>query len=237
MINFVNSLDLISIMKIISYNIHHCSQSKVDKLLSLGADLYIVPELSDIDHVTLPSSYSMFWIGDNSNKKKGLGVIYNTIYNCKIADWYNSVHEYILPFWCDDILILAIWPTKTKKNKEKSYPQITIDAIEDYVKHFKNNKVFICGDFNCYVGQSGENSKYSIAKVFELLNIHNLKSLYHTTTKEKLGEELIPTFYYRFNKCSPFFIDYAFSNFEVKSFEILKWDRAMSDHCALVAQF
>lgn len=220
-------------MKIISFNIHHCSQSKVDRLLSMNADVYILPELSE--NITLPTEYAMLWVGNGSNKTKGLGVIYNSKHNCKVFNWYNPVHEYALPFLCEDILILAMWPTKTTNNKSKPYPQIAIEILIDYLPLLKNNKVFICGDFNCYVGQSGEiESKYSIKQIFELLKQNGLYSLYHLINAENLGEESTPTFYFRFNNEKPFFIDYAFANFKIQSFEIAKWDKSMSDHCALI---
>lgn len=31
-------------MKILSYNIHHCSQAKIDTVLSKGADILVLPE-------------------------------------------------------------------------------------------------------------------------------------------------------------------------------------------------
>lgn len=202
----------------------------------MGADVYVVPELSSNEMIALPSEYLMFWVGDNV--KKGLGVIYNKKNNCKIAKWYNPIHKYALPFWCDDILCLAMWPTKTNDNNGLQYPQIAVNIINEYLKHLRGYKVFICGDFNCYVGQSGENAtKFSIAKIFELLNRYNIYSLYHSVSGDKLGFEKTPTYYFRFNKERPFFIDYAFANFAIKAFEIAKWEKSISDHCALITQF
>lgn len=188
-------------MKIISYNIHHCSQAKVDMLLSTDADIFIVPELSSNTHLMLPIGYDMFWFGDKQYDKKGLGVIFKIKHNCKIADWFNSAHEYILPILCDDILILAMWPTKTVRNKGKSYPQIAIEALQEYYKYFDNNKILICGDFNCYVGQPG---KHSINDIFMLLKSHNIHSIYHSMCNEQLGKETTPTYYFRFDQSKPF---------------------------------
>lgn len=220
-------------MKIISYNIHHCSQSKIDKLLSTDADIFIIPELSDKDYFRLPADYDLFWFGDKQYRKKGLGVIFKIKYDCKISDWFDSAHEYILPIQCDDILILAMWPTKTVNNKGKSYPEIAIEALQEYSNYFNDNKILICGDFNCYVGQPG---KYSIKDIFALLKSHNIRSLYHSASNEPLGKETTPTFYFKFDRLKPFFIDYAFSNFNIEAFEIAEWDKSNSDHCALIIQ-
>lgn len=220
-------------MKIISYNIHHCSQAKVDKLLATDADVFIVPELSSKAHIRLPMGYDMFWFGDKRYDKKGLGVIFNIKHNCKISDYFNSVYEFILPIKCDDIIILAIWPTKTANNKTKSYQQIAIEALQEYLKYFGDNKILICGDFNCYVGQPG---KHSIEDIFGLLKSYDIYSIYHSMYNEQLGKETSSTFYFRFDISKLFFIDYAFSNFKIEHFEIAKWDRSISDHRALIIQ-
>lgn len=225
-------------MRIVSYNIHHCSQAKIDRLLTMDADVYIVPELSDGSDFIIPPQFDMLWVGNDLNKKKGLGVIYKKTCDCKLADWYNSSHNYALPFWSGKLLVLAMWPTKTHDNVGKSYPQIAMETLKDYARYFKGNRVFICGDFNCYVGQSGEKtSVFSITEIFKLLEQYDIHSLYHLISGEELGGETTPTFYFRFNQSHQFFIDYAFSNFAVRSFEIAKWDKEMSDHCALIAEF
>lgn len=34
-------------MKVVSYNIAKCTQAKIDHILCMGADLYILPECAD----------------------------------------------------------------------------------------------------------------------------------------------------------------------------------------------
>ena len=50
-------------MKILSYNIHHCSQEKIDKVLSYDADINVIPELSNPTHIHIPDSYEIVWQG------------------------------------------------------------------------------------------------------------------------------------------------------------------------------
>ena len=63
-------------MKIVSYNINACTQEKVDFLLSLGADVYVVPEMACQDKINLStkSEYQMEWKSDYPTK--GLGIIW-----------------------------------------------------------------------------------------------------------------------------------------------------------------
>lgn len=52
-------------MKIVSYNIAKCVQTKIDHVLRMNADLYILPECADHKSIVLPKGYTMFWIGDD----------------------------------------------------------------------------------------------------------------------------------------------------------------------------
>ena len=52
-------------MKIVSYNIAKCVQTKIDHILRMNADLYILPECADSKSIVLPKGYTMFWTGDD----------------------------------------------------------------------------------------------------------------------------------------------------------------------------
>ena len=52
-------------MKIVSYNIAKCVQAKIDHVLRMNADLYILPECADSKSIVLPKGYTMFWTGDD----------------------------------------------------------------------------------------------------------------------------------------------------------------------------
>jgi hypothetical protein len=51
-------------MKIVSYNINRCNQQKIDHLLEINSDVYIVPEMSTPDSLNIPDGYKTEWIGD-----------------------------------------------------------------------------------------------------------------------------------------------------------------------------
>ena len=76
-------------MKIVSYNINSCSQEKVDFLLSLEADVYVVPELSK--NVKPDEGYDMEYLGDIDSK--GLGLIWRKDKG-KIPEWFKDDYDY-----------------------------------------------------------------------------------------------------------------------------------------------
>lgn len=177
----------------------------------------------------------MEWIGDHSVSWKGLGVIWNTRHELTVASWYNNEHKYILPLIVDRrFLLLATWPTKTPDGKQ-SYPQILIDALREYGPYLKTCPAIICGDFNCYIGQSGASQSTGTFELcIDLLKDYELYSLYHERTGEDFGKESRATYYHQFKEEMPFFIDYAFTNIRTFAFEIGRWDKSVSDHCPLM---
>lgn len=117
-------------MKIISYNIARCTQAKIDKLLAMDADLYIVPECANDKVIHIPDGYGFLWTGDEDCPSKGLGVIWKQTLSCQLIDHFAKVPHHI-PLLFDvngtSIFVLACWPTV--RNTNKSYPQLLLEAL------------------------------------------------------------------------------------------------------------
>lgn len=226
-------------MKILSYNISTCKQWKVDRLLEIDADIFVVPEMACTEQVAIPEGYEMAWNGikweyGEDLKSKGLGIIWKK--GCGvIPEWYNPELTFAIPLICNGTLVLAFWPTKRKGvSDQMKYPQIAQILIEEYKPHFAENPTVIIGDFNCYVNQSDYTKKYGdILRINEILEYAGLHSVYHKQTGEKFGEETHPTYFHLFKPELPFMLDYAYTNIKVKSFSLLQPDLKMSDHVGL----
>ena len=224
-------------MKIVSYNISSCSQKKVDELLNLQADIYVAPEISCNEEINLPSGFEMAWNGlkwtnsKGAGVSKGLGVIWKKE-SAFVPEWHNPNLNYAIPLLCNDILVLGIWPTKDKKLPEQSYSQIARNILESYEPHFKP-KTIITGDFNLFFG-NGKNRDADIVPINDFLESNGFKSLYHKTTGESFGSESKTTYFHQFKETQPFFLDYTYSNFSVKNYELLPWNKEFSDHVGQV---
>ena len=215
-------------MKILSYNINKFTQEKLDKVLQMDAGVYVLPEVACPSMVQLPEGFEMVWTGDIDHK--GLGVIWKSKFKAEVPAWFNPENRYFIPLQFDDFQILASWPTMMEQNKPKHYPQILMEALKEYEPYLKRYQTIISGDMNCYKGQSGATKQFCIEAIFDYLESLGYSSAYHDKTGEELGNETIPTFYYLFKENSPFFLDYTFTNFQVKSYELLDWYRGFSDH-------
>jgi len=225
-------------MKIISYNTYKCSQSKIDHILAMGGDLYILPECSNQKHITLPEGYDMLWCGDDDLTEKGLGVIWNTRLTVQVIPEYRKI-KHLLPLIVNGAgfpkFILASWPTVWKE--KKTYPQLLLEALKEYSFYLDRFPSMVIGDFNCYVGQSGvKKSTGTFEDCIAEMESHCLRSMYHELTGESFGTETTPTFYWQFNQEKPFFLDYSFSSIEPKTFAIGEWEREISDHRPLLIE-
>ena len=91
---------------------------------------------------------------------------------------------------------------------------------------------------NCYVNQyDATKQSGDILKVNDLLESYGLSSLYHQKTGEQFGHETKATYFHRFQESDPYFLDYAYTNFDVASFRLLPWNKEMSDHVGLEVIF
>ena len=101
-------------MKIISYNTYKCTQSKIDHILGMGADLYVLPECASKEHISLPEGYDMLWCGDDDLTGKGLGVIWKKHLAIHVIPEYKKI-KHLLPIIVEGAgfpkFILAAWPT------------------------------------------------------------------------------------------------------------------------------
>ena len=226
-------------MKIVSYNISDSQPWKIERLLAMDADIWVVPEITCPAQANLPDDLTMEWEGidykyRNVPKWKGLGIIWKKGKG-EIPDWNNPEMNYGIPLIVDDYLILGIWPTKKLRTEEKKfYPQIAQEIIYEYAPHFKDYKTLVIGDFNCYVNQYDNTKKYGdVLRVNEILESFGLHSIYHQQTGEAFGQESTPTYYHQFHEDDPYFLDYAYTNVGASSIRLFPWDKQMSDHIGM----
>ena len=217
-------------MKIISYNISWCKQEKIDWLIEhRDIDAFVIPECGNSDNIAVPKDFRFFWTGEFPSK--GLGVMVDSKHTCKLAIWYNKELRYALPLIIDDkYLLLAIWPTK--KSRTDSYIEICLSILKTYECQIARYTTIIIGDYNI-ISKSKDSTP-----VFQWMERNNLMSAHHTFCKEEIGKEQRPTYYHQYKEAAPFFLDYAFTNAEVKDYKLYIWDESerMSDHVPLMVE-
>lgn len=221
-------------MKIVSFNIHHCTQEKVDSILSRKADIYVLPELANPGTLRIPDGYTAYWHGDIDIK--GLGVIVRSGLPSRVPDWFNPSNKYFIPVICEGKLIVAAWPTRRDSNAPKGYPQIALEGLQEFGRHYEAFPTLITGDLNLYKGQQDETEAYSVESIAAYLKQFGMVSIYHHLTGEAFGREKKATYYHRFQKEQPFFLDYTFTNIPVKDYWLYGWEPRFSDHVPQVIE-
>ncbi len=216
-------------LKILAHNISSCTQLKVDQLFTQNADVYVVPEIAQ--NIKLPTGYSMEWIGNYPSK--GLGIIYNI--DASIPECYDRSLSFAIPLQFEDFFILAFWPTKIEK--KETYTQIAKRILTHYSDELKNNKSIVTGDFNLYHKKDRPNKDANILEIDDLLQSYGLKSVYHELRGEVFENETKKTYFHQFKEENSFFLDYTYSNFPIKKYELLPWNIKFSDHTGQVIEF
>ncbi|MBD9085935.1 MAG: hypothetical protein EGR68_00655 [Prevotella copri] len=224
-------------MKILSYNISWSKQEKIDWLLGQkGIDAYVVPECGNADNIAVPEGYSFFWTGDFDYK--GLGVICPDNHKIVLPDWYNENLHYAIPVIFDDeYLLLAVWPTVRKGITSGSYISILLDILEYYKPYINKYKTVVIGDYNVISNPNSFQRKES-PKVFAWFEENGLKSAHHTFLHEEIGKESRFTYDHTGKGNCTFFLDYAFTNTEVKDYKLYSWEESnrMSDHLPICVE-
>ena len=209
-----------------------CTQKKIDRVLDMDADLYVLPECANRHLVMLPDGYNMIWTGDDEIPQKGLGVIWKKELSVSVVVDYRKIRHHLpLMVQCYDrqLFVLACWPTIRKETK--SYPQLLLEAMREYGQYFDRYPALAMGDFNCFIGQGGvRKSTGTFQDCIKLFETHGMKSAYHELSGEEFGKESEPTFFWRFKEDSRFFIDYTFTNTPLLSYSIGPWEKEISDH-------
>lgn len=209
-------------MKIMSFNVSWCSQEKIDWLIShAGVDIFVVPECAK--NIAVPDDFNFFWI--ENYDKKGLGILSRKRCRGELPVWYDKNLHYAIPLIVDEkYFLLAVWPTKLRP--ADSYMEKCFQILNCYESKISLFQTMIIGDFN--IDSCRKNAKF----LFEWMHNHKLESIYHIFRNEKLGNENQPTYYHQYKENAGYFIDYAFSNFEVKDYKLFDWNETnrMSDH-------
>lgn len=212
-------------MKIVSYNINSHSafdaQTKIDVVIKqIPADVWIISEA--FEQTALPEGWQYYWCGKEGIK--GLGVIIRSGLKSERVKTTFPILNYCIPSFVNGLLVVGMWPTKYAETLHLSYPYILKSNIDNLREYLENNSAIIAGDFNCYVGQSGERKQYNIKDISECLKQMNFESAYHTVTSEELGKESQGTLNFQYKGTKFFHIDYAFVNIPIKSFNMAKWN-------------
>lgn len=219
-------------MKIVSWNCNGCFRKKIDALLQLRADLYIIQESEN--PAKLPSSITekfttYEWIGHNNNK--GLLIFSTNETTINVMPWPTYGLKHFLPIRVNNYFtIIAIWTVSPAYIEEYYIFQ------QLYIQRYDKNTIII-GDFNSNSQWDSKHKERNHSTVVQQLETLNLLSAYHYSHHEPQGKESQNTFYLHKNTHKGYHIDYCFLHpslliaFDIEPFNV--WS-CYSDHCPLI---
>ena len=196
-------------MRIVAWNCNMRFRDKIDKVLSLNADIAIISECEA--PVKGGFAHNVIWVGDNANK--GLAVFSLSGKKIEVAPQYNDAFKYVVPVICGEYLIFAVWACDIDKYR---YVEQVYQAMLYYKNSLRHKKIIIAGDFNSNSIWDSNYRKYgSHSALVQYLDIFGIVSAYHVLNGEECGKESVPTFYLYRHRERPYHLDYCFLSQEL----------------------
>lgn len=231
-------------MRIITWNCRYgFSKEKIDYIAELHPDLLVIQECMESDMIECKKVWlNVDWYGDHlefSKYRKGgdLGIgIFSNKYTFSISEFHNTAIRYVVPYKVKientEIYLFSVW-TKTEGCKEPYIGQINEALNYPEYQPLLDNSIFI-GDFNANKIWDIKENVSSFENALSDIKSHNLKSVYHTFTNEKFGQENQATSY---QSQGNYHIDYCFvpNSIKVNNVKLLEFEKTkISDHLPMI---
>ena len=135
-------------MRIVTWNCQMALHQKIDSLLSLNADVAVIPECSEKSVIACRQyRFNTLWFG--SNPRKGPGII------CR-EDWLlrplpQPEQKWIVPLHVGSpapFTLIAVWACAAGVRREDRYIRQVYLALIAHPEWFTGEAVIVAGDFN-----------------------------------------------------------------------------------------
>ena len=171
----------------------------------------LAPDIAVIQECARPTTETegALWFGDNP--RQGIAVQANGSYRLRALPHIADIPRYVIPIEVtgpNQFLLIAVW---SKQDPGGHYVEGVVRAVQQYRSLFAKYRTVLIGDLNSNaIWDSSHAADRGHSALVKLLSELGLVSSYHFYYNETHGEELKPTFYFRWNKLHPFHIDYCF---------------------------
>lgn len=232
-------------MKLISWNCNGAFRNKYQALNYFNADVWVIPESESPATLHKQNSplqtANHLWTGNNQTR--GLSVFAFNGYQIRLADFFNSDYQYILPVWVTppklpEFLLIAVWTSRIKNNPDWDYIGQLCHFMENYRQVIPPQTIMM-GDFNINMQWNKSYKKnHNYSHFLELCAQQDFISLYHELSGQAQGQEETPTIYFHRDPQRGYHIDYVYLHKQqlpnVKNFKIhgCEW-LPLSDHTVL----
>jgi hypothetical protein len=177
-------------------------RKKSEIMTSSVQDIVILQECEILEKIPeCQQANSSLWIGNNQNK--GLAIFAFNNYELKINSLYNEAYRYVLPIDVSlnkekQFTLFAVWAMNDSLNREQRYIGQIVYALKEY-QSLLDNKSIIIGDFNWNKICDARKKKSNLMDLLAILDLKNIKSLYHLYFNEVFGDECQPTLFLQKN--------------------------------------
>ena len=228
-------------MRLVTWNCNGAFRRKVGPIDALDADVLVIQECEDPSQST-PDYRS--WAGDYAwigyGKNNGIGIFPRKGQSIEQLAWPSNLWELFLPVRIDDsFTVLGVWTQHAAPSRFAYIGQFW-HYLQLHAQSLGEDAV-ICGDFNSNTIWDKPRRSWNHSDCVDALAGSGFRSLYHHTTGEQQGEEMLPTFFLQRKEEKPFHIDYVFAH--EKRLDEKRWSAqvgspsewlSMSDHMPII---
>ena len=181
--------------------------AKQEDILSLHPDVILLQECSQ-KHINESGAPFAHWVGKNPHK--GLGVLGFGPHAYSLSSAYTATLPWFLPFRVEDarLNVLGVW-AHVKERRDR-YVRLTHQAVDYYRTFFAEGLSLAIGDFNSNTIWDAAHAGFSHSALVEKLEQFQMRSVYHTQSREPQGKETVSTFYLYRHPDKGYHLDYAF---------------------------
>lgn len=192
-------------MRIVSWNCNGKFREKLQEILAVDADIYVIQECENpaesnsIAYKNFAQNY--LWTGEN--KSKGLGVFARKGIQLAENKWQKYCLRNFLSIKVNNCFdLVAVWACKPYIEEYYIYQNINISNY--------NENTIIIGDFNSNAIWDKKYYSRTHSAIVRQLNDIGLCSAYHYLSGESQGKESTPTFYLYRHTNKGYHIDHCF---------------------------
>ncbi|MBR7167881.1 MAG: hypothetical protein IKD33_03620 [Bacteroidales bacterium] len=217
-------------MKIVSWNCRGGFRKKIEEIIFLNADIYIIQESENPDNYPKLKNRikTYFYIGENDKHKGVLIFTLNENIALKHAGWEDFYRRFFIPVVVNNsFIVVGLWACNPYIHELYFYLRLI-------KRYFTDMPIVFMGDTNSNKQfDHKHNREGNHSDTIRLLNSWGYESMYHYFSGEEQGKETVPTFRMHNHKDKPYHIDFCFAKPKfVKHFEIIteKKFETYSDH-------
>lgn len=207
-------------MRVLVWNCSLSLRKKIDLVMRLSPDIAIIGNSEFPDRLYPKESRvkisNSLWFGNERNC--GLGVYSFGKWHVQPHEMYTSSEKTVVPIECSyadfSIMLIAIQGTHSKGKSGYGHPLVAYETARSCISAIGRRTAILAGEFGEAAAATWHDSSETggFDDIQRILANHDLRSCYHSFTREAPGREKTPTLFEGRDLSRPAHTTYCFAS-------------------------